>query len=336
MKKYLAWLTGLAFLFCSAMPILAGNIPTGYSFQTVISPSDPAFTQLLGINDSGTIAGYYGDGSVVPNHGFTLTLPNSYTLEDVPGAAQTQVIGINNSGSTDGFYVTTGGVTNGFVDMGGKLTTVDAPSTAFNQLLGINDKGEEAGYSSPNTAGMTFQTPYIDNNGKFQYLTSFLPAAFSANNFGGGLNNSQATGINNLGLVSGFYMTNGGADSFGFLFNGTTLTSLEYPGSTFTQALGVNNDGEVVGTYIDSSGTMHGFIYDNGTYQTVDDPFGVGTTTVNGLNNKGDLVGFFVAGDNTEGFVASPTPEPASLLLFGTGLLGLGFLTKKRWSVVRD
>ena len=55
-----------------------------YSFQTVISPGDPAFTQLLGINNSMTIAGYFGDGTVVPNNGFTLVLPNNYTPENFP------------------------------------------------------------------------------------------------------------------------------------------------------------------------------------------------------------------------------------------------------------
>lgn len=66
-----------------------------YRFQSVINPHDPAFTQLPGINNSGTIAGYFGGGRIVPNHGFTLVLPNTFTPENFPGAVQTQVIGIN-------------------------------------------------------------------------------------------------------------------------------------------------------------------------------------------------------------------------------------------------
>jgi hypothetical protein len=49
-----------------------------YTFTDVLNPGDPAFTQLLGINNSDTIAGYFGDGAVVPNNGFRLTLPNNF------------------------------------------------------------------------------------------------------------------------------------------------------------------------------------------------------------------------------------------------------------------
>ena len=56
-----------------------------YSFLTVDDPVDvnfaamqniPSFTNLLGINDKGLIAGFYGSGNAGdPNQGFLLTLP---------------------------------------------------------------------------------------------------------------------------------------------------------------------------------------------------------------------------------------------------------------------
>src|SRR5215472_17084264 len=84
-----------AFLAFAALPAWANP----FGFTTVINPTDPNFTQLLGINNAGTIAGYFGDGVVVPNNGFILTLPNTFTPANVTGVAQTvvqtQQVGIN-------------------------------------------------------------------------------------------------------------------------------------------------------------------------------------------------------------------------------------------------
>jgi len=58
-------------LLSASSPLLAQN----FTFQNVINPGDPAFDQLLGINNAGTIAGYFGDGTIVPNNGFTTVPP---------------------------------------------------------------------------------------------------------------------------------------------------------------------------------------------------------------------------------------------------------------------
>ena len=39
------------------------------SFFVLNNPGDPAFNQLLGINDGHVIVGYFGDGTVIPNNG---------------------------------------------------------------------------------------------------------------------------------------------------------------------------------------------------------------------------------------------------------------------------
>ncbi len=130
---------GLAVFVCLSMSVLADTV---YSFQTVIFPGD-TFTQLLGINNAGKIAGYHGSGATGhPNQGFTLTLPNHFTSENFPGSAQTQVIGINNRGNTDGFYIDAAGVTHGFTDIHDTFTTIDFPNatSVLTQLLGLNEQ----------------------------------------------------------------------------------------------------------------------------------------------------------------------------------------------------
>jgi probable HAF family extracellular repeat protein len=284
-----------------------------YTFQTVNYPGD-TFTELLGVNDAGTIAGYHGDGTVNPSQGFTLVLPNTFTSENFPGSAQTQVVGINSAGDTGGSYIDFRGVTHGFTKVGGPFTTVDFPGAiAFNQILGLNDNDVVAGYSSTDSTGATLQQGFTETGGIFTPLAQFLPS---------GTQNNQATDINNGGMVSGFYVDSGGVNH-GFLLNGKVLTPLDFAGSTFTQALGLNNQGQVVGDYRDAQGRTHGFVWKNGTLQTVDDPNGTGVT-INGINDQGEIVGFFVdSAGNTDGFVGTPVPEPATGLLVMLGVLGL-------------
>jgi len=307
--KSIALSLGLAVFAFIPAPALADS---AYSFQTVQSPGDPAFTQLLGINNTGTIAGYFGDGTVVPNNGFTLTLPSTYTPENFPGSLQTQVVGINNAGETAGFYVDAAGNTHGFLNSGGFFSTVDNPSNpTFNQLLGVNSSGVAAGY-------------YMGAGGIFHPYTVAGGNTFTSINFAGEVS-AQATGINNSGEVVGFNMTSG-TTSEGFLDNGGTFTFLQVPGSVFTQALGINNNGDVVGSYVDAGGVTHGFIYviATGKFQTIDDPFANGMTVINGINDEGQIVGFYTdANKNVDGLVGTAVPEPTSLVLLGTGLFGL-------------
>jgi uncharacterized membrane protein len=288
-----------------------------YTFQTVIDPADTNFTQLLGIDNSGTIAGYFGDGMVVANNGFTLALPGTFTPENYPASLQTQVVGINNTGETVGFFVDGSGVTHGFTDFATILTAVTDPfAPTVTQLLGVNDSGEAAGYY---TDGLGNFKPFTWQSGTFTPIPGFVSA--------------QATDVNNAGDIVGFNMTSA-TTADGFLDIGGSFTTLDFPGSVFTQALGINNVGQVVGDYVDSFGAMHSFVYNigTGTFQSLDDPNGIGTTTINGINDNGQLVGFYVdGGDNTDGFVGTVVPEPGTLLLMGAAiLLGIGLTRWKR------
>jgi probable HAF family extracellular repeat protein len=274
---------------------VAAATPVTYTFTEVNYPDD-TFTQLLGINNSGVIAGYHGSGldPANPNKGFTLTLPNNFTAQNFPNSTQTQVIGINDSGNTAGFYVDNNQKTFGFYQAGGQFRQVSFPGTTFNQLLSYNNNSQAAGYWQDSAGNFH---PYIFNRST-PLISILIPGAVSA----------QATNTNNLGAVSGFYI-DAQQVNHGYLYENGDLIRFTYPGSTFTQALGVNDLGVVVGTYTDASGNNHGFLWSPTTgYRSIDDPNGIGTTVVNGINNAGTLVGFWgnTAAGISHGFVATP------------------------------
>jgi uncharacterized membrane protein len=259
-----------------------------YRFHTLNDAADPTFNQLLGINDNGEIAGYYGSGNPGdPNVGYVVSKPyhqSNFKVANYPGAVQTQEIGINSKGDTAGFYVDGSGNNIGFVRWQG----------TFNQLLGINDNGIAAGF-------------YTDAKGvNHGYLVNQATSKYQ--DVAPNLNNVTAAGINNMGMVTGFYTASSGVVT-GFVIVGGKLTSISYPGAIATTPFGINDDGTIVGAYSDKSGASHGFVVfspqKHAQFEKIDDPDGVGTTVVNGINVYGDLVGFYTDKDgNTDGFVA--------------------------------
>ena len=95
--------------------------PVTYSFHTFDNPADhntPTFNNLLGINNEGLIAGFYGSGAAGdPNQGYLLRPPSKFIAVDFPPspqnpAVQTQLTGLNDKGITVGyFYPTNNGIT---------------------------------------------------------------------------------------------------------------------------------------------------------------------------------------------------------------------------------
>jgi len=292
---------------------------TAYGFVTLDNQDDVTFNQLLGINNQGVIAGYFGSGAQHhPNKGYLLFPPygqQNYASENFPGSAQTQVTGLNDHGDTVGFWSSTNtasGVNDnfGFYKLAGHgshvviFPTGDNASPVTDQLLGINDHDVAVGFYV-NGGGLARGYTYNIKTGHFSRVqVPGYPTGVNAPSL-------TAAGINNHRDVTGFYTDkNGVTDAFLAYGNGKFRT-LDYPGASATQALGVNDNDEVVGVYTvgtGSSAVMHGFTWMPGHgFTSIDDPHGVGTTTINGVNDAGDLVGFYMdANGNTDGFLATP------------------------------
>jgi hypothetical protein len=320
-------------LFGAAVLLMASTLKadTTYGFQTINDSADPTFNQLLGINNSGTIAGYFGSGSATnPNKGYTIAPPysqDSYTNENFPGSVQTQVTGLNNGNSptTVGFWVDNAANNFGFVKQGNAFTRVNAPATTtFNQLLGVNDSNVAVGF-------------YQDAGGAFHGYTYNIANNTFSTIAPGNSSSTRATGINNNGSISGFYSDASGAQH-GFIDNNGNFVTLDDPNGTNTALFGINDNGQAVGTFMDANGITNGTIYNSATnsWQTLDDPsqsstaaFNFAGTALNGINDRGQVVGFYSDGTNVDGFLATPTPEPASMALAGVGA-ALIFLGRRK------
>jgi hypothetical protein len=283
------------------------------SITTLDDQADPTFNQLLGINNEGTIAGYFGSGLPGhPNKGYTLTPPygqGNYHNENFLGSVQTQVTGINNNGVTVGFWADANNANNannnfGFYQKNGSLFDVVDPmgqgkaanGMTVEQLLGVNDKDKAVG----------FWTDANGNNHGFTY--DIGSKSFNEDNIAG-FASTETTAINNEGHIAGFVAANG--NDVSFIQKGNQLEWLNGPkGAVSTQAFGINNADQVVGSYTDATGAMHGFLFDekSKTYATIDDPNGVkgptGMTVLNGINDKGQVAGFYLdAAGNTDGML---------------------------------
>ena len=312
-----------------------------YSFHTLDDPADPntpSFTNLLGINEKGLIAGFYGSGNMGdPNQGFLLTLPGTFTPENFPATSQnpvtgdqvlqTQMTGLNNNGVEVGyFYNTNNGVPVdnqfGFYVKDGVFTEVNNPNTPGlfgnpptppapgkvlieNQLIGVNDHDIAVGFYN-DASSLSHGYTYNIKTGMFSANIDD-PAASNGGS-------TVTTAIDNKGEIVGFYTdtgpTAGATTIHGFVDNHGVFTTVNAPvsGATITELLGVNDHGIAVGFYTDASGNNHGIVYNTkaGTFTTLDDPNG-SSTTLNGINDKGDIVGFYSdAAGNTHGLLATP------------------------------
>lgn len=306
--KHIATLAIAAGLFASVTAAHAANP----SFTTIDNPGDPTFNQLLGIDNAGVIAGYFGSGMAGhPNQAYTIAPPyTQFAPSNVPGSSQTQVTALNNTGTKTGFFTATNTGADsdfGFISWSDRgverLLLVNNPgtggSTLVNQVLGVNDSNNAVGF-------------YVDGYGvSHGYSYSVASAKFMPVTINGAMS-VTATGINAGNLICGAYV-NAKGRTYGFtkpMGSGVTV-SFQTPGSTNTQLLGINKQGIAVGFFADANNIDHGLVYNpaNGNWVQVDDPNGVGGTVINGLNDKGQAVGFYTdAAGNVHGMLINGIP----------------------------
>jgi probable HAF family extracellular repeat protein len=288
-----------------ALGLLVGGAGLAEAQPTyVYTPLEGAFA--YGINDSGQIVGANGFLT-----GF-LYSGGRYSTVYVPSLDRnsfTTPLGINNAGQIVGWYWSDiiGKTYRGFLLSNGSYSLFAAPGSVDTTASGINASGQIVGWydSGGNPHGFLL-------SGR-NYTTLDVPGSAS----------TQATAINDHGQIVGTYSNSSGV-SLGFMLTGSGYTTINFPGSVDTFVGGINNAGEIVGSYLDSRNKEHGFLFSDGAYYAIDHP-GASDTVFKGINDAGEIVGeYYDSSSNLpQAFLATPVPEPATLLLLAIGTVGV-------------
>ena len=250
----------------------------GLKHEYKVLPSDPdaipgQFSIYNGLNDLGVMVGSEPSSTrAIPVWASTLGyLPyTSFVYSDetktftnfmptTPGAFVSEAEAINDEGVMVGIN-NTGSGDQGWVLRGHSFTTLDIfppgpnvetgiPSGPTTDPTAINHLGEIVGYySNPAESIESGSFLYDGITHKVTILNTGAPI-------------SQALGNNDEGEIVGFSTSDPTQSTGnGFLMKEGHVTTITYPGASYTSANAVNDFEQIVGFYYDSSGIAHAFL----------------------------------------------------------------------------
>ena len=170
-------------------------------------------TNANGINDSGTVVGYYAF-SGVSSHGYERSPTGILTTIDVPNSPFTEAQAINNRGDIVGTYLNSGDEqVHGFLLRNGVFSDVMFPQDFTTEPNGINDLGNIVGYYTDSMSNVHGFLLAGDT-----YSTFDVPGAFF----------TTPLGINDSGSIVGLYGTEVGNRE---VFEGFIATPVPEPRS---------------------------------------------------------------------------------------------------------
>jgi len=307
----------------------------GAKFKTFSAPKSNNFTRILGINDANVVVGdFLGTDNFY--HGFIITNNGTkYRQYDVAkGTASTSIFAINKTGNFAG-ATGAGGPNQGFVNIGGKVTTFYGSGTDNTFALGMNNSNLVVGQfydSSGNSHGFSrtaggsiteiifpgaLQTACTGLNDAGEITGWYEDSALTFHGFtdiGGQFQTNDfifTAGVSSTGAYVGYYYGPGSANCngvtgttcYGYLATpqSDTLSTVQVPNAENTSIYAVNTANVMAGYYTDSTGTVHGLMLSGDTVTNIDDPKAqLQTTICLGINNPGQIVGAYTTSTNTE------------------------------------
>jgi len=313
---------GAAIVLVSAATAVRANAQESF---TSFDPAGSTYTFAAGINESGTVAGYYQD-SREAGHGFLRTSDGKITTFDPNGSIFTEATGINDKGEIAGWYRDESGTFYSFVrGTDGTIKTFNPTQGYEPGTVGLNAKGKVAGwYMNGNgqagfvgapegkikqltVGGMAVNTKGAvtgtDGTEGFVRAPSGNMVTFKGPN---DPDKTIPTGINDSGVVAGYAETVCGI-GYGFERNAAGDVTAVGPGdSYYTWVMGLNDKGALTGYYY--YGGYQGFVRDSaGAYTTFSISGATGGTYPQAISKKGEVAGGYRDGNNVlHGFVGTP------------------------------
>ena len=269
-------------LLLSLGPLPCAQTPTDISanltFTTVDVPG-AGYTGVWGINKTGDMVGNYGQDDNIDSHGFVYS-NGVFTYFDYPGESVTLPTGINDFGVIVGRAGQNPVV--GFLYDGTSFTNMRHRNDSATFTNGINNAAVVVGGTGTIYTTKGFQL----RDGKFKLLN--VPGQYiyvngtGVNNVGTivgwtdndgftcrgstckiidfpGASTTEPLGINDGGVIVGWYRIPFGCLGCGFALKNGKYVSFKYPGAD-TYATGINASGQVVGQYTFDYQTFHGFV----------------------------------------------------------------------------
>jgi hypothetical protein len=239
--------------------------PSG-KVQTLMDPYDTSnatvafFTEAGGINDWGTVVGFYFNSAHNQYSGFLHTGSAwlTYNVPNLPSGSETDLYGINDLGDFCGDWRPSTNFNNfvPFLNIGGKAisfpikgSTYDEAGDMYGACLGVNNLGWAAGtYQDTNRYHGFIRSP------AGVIITIDVPGAVP-NTLGANVSGTVLEGINDLGWTSGHFWDANGFEH-GFLRSPSgTYYQIDVSGAETnvpgggTSGGGLNNACVVVGHY---------------------------------------------------------------------------------------